>query len=64
MTLDLKKHFTQYEALVQVVDGIFDRVKQEFPKEVFCREKCSDCCYAIFDMPLIEALYLKSKFLE
>jgi Fe-S-cluster containining protein len=64
MTLDLKKHFTQYEALVQVVDGIFDRVKQEFPKEVFCREKCSDCCYAIFDIPLIEALYLKSKFLE
>jgi Fe-S-cluster containining protein len=64
MALDLKKHFIQYEALVQVVDGIFDRVKQEFPKEVFCREKCSDCCYAIFDMPLIEALYLKSRFLE
>lgn len=64
MALDLKKHFVQYEALVQVVDGVFDRVKQEFPKEVFCREKCSDCCYAIFDMPLIEALYLKSRFLE
>ncbi len=31
---------------------------------MFCREKCSDCCYAIFDMPLIEALYLKSRFLE
>jgi Fe-S-cluster containining protein len=64
MALDLHKHFIQYEALVQVVDGIFDRVRQEYPKEVFCREKCSDCCYAIFDMPLIEALYLKSKFLE
>ncbi|MFN2435539.1 MAG: YkgJ family cysteine cluster protein [Desulfotignum sp.] len=64
MALDLNKHFAKYEALVQVVDGIFDRVKQEFPKEVFCREKCSDCCYAIFDMPLIEALYLKSRFLE
>ncbi len=64
MALDLKKHFIQYEALVQVVDGVFDRVKQEYPKEVFCREKCSDCCYAIFDMPLIEALYLKAKFLE
>lgn len=64
MALDLKKNFVQYEALVQVVDGVFDRVKQEFPKEVFCREKCSDCCYAIFDMPLIEALYLKFRFLE
>ena len=31
---------------------------------MFCREKCSDCCYAIFDLTLIEALYLKNKFLE
>lgn len=62
MALDLKEHFVKYEALVQVVDGVFDRVKKEFPKEVFCREKCSDCCYAIFDLTLIEALYLKDKF--
>ncbi|MDZ7664185.1 MAG: hypothetical protein U5K27_02460 [Desulfotignum sp.] len=38
MALDLQKHFIQYEGLVQVVDGIFDRVRQEYPKEVFCRE--------------------------
>lgn len=64
MALDLKKHFVKYEALVQVVDGVFEKVKKEYPEEVFCREKCSDCCYAIFDLTLIEALYLKSKFLE
>lgn len=64
MALDFKPHFAKYEALVQVVDGVFDRVKKEFPKEVFCREKCSDCCYAIFDMTLVEALYIKSRFLE
>lgn len=64
MALDLKKHFVQYEALVQVVDGVFDKVKEEYPKEVFCREKCSDCCYAIFDLTLIEALYVKDKFLQ
>ncbi|MBU2429930.1 MAG: YkgJ family cysteine cluster protein, partial [Proteobacteria bacterium] len=29
-----------------------------------CREKCSDCCYAIFDLTLIEALYLKDHFLK
>ncbi len=62
MTIDLTPYFTEYEGLVQVVDGIFDRVKKEFPKEVFCREKCSDCCYAIFDLTLVEALYLKEKF--
>jgi Fe-S-cluster containining protein len=64
MSLDLKTHFVKYEALVNIVDAVFDRVKKEYPKEVFCREKCSDCCYAIFDLTLIEALYLKHKFLE
>ncbi len=64
MALDLKEHFVKYEAVVQMADAVFERVKKEFPKEVFCREKCSDCCYAIFDLTLIEALYLKSKFLE
>ena len=62
--MDLKKHFVKYEALVQIADAVFERVKKEFPKEVFCREKCSDCCYAIFDLTLIEALYLNDKFLQ
>lgn len=64
MALDLEKHFVKYEALVHMVDQVFDRVKSEYPKEVFCREKCSDCCYAIFDLTLIEALYLNHKFKE
>ena len=62
--MDLKKHFVKYEALVQIADAVFERVKKEFPKEVFCREKCSDCCYAIFDLTLIEALYLNDKFIK
>lgn len=64
MAIDLEKHFVKYEAVVHMVDQVFDRVKQEYPKEVFCREKCSDCCYAIFDLTLIEALYLNHKFKE
>ncbi len=62
--MDLKLHFEKYEALVSTVDAIFKKVKAEYPKEVFCREKCSDCCYAIFDIPLIEAVYLNHKFNE
>ncbi|MDA3918402.1 MAG: YkgJ family cysteine cluster protein [Deltaproteobacteria bacterium] len=64
MALDLKEHFVKYEALVHMVDSVFERVKKEYPKEVFCRKKCSDCCYAIFDLTLIEALYLNDKFLK
>ncbi|MCP3939918.1 MAG: YkgJ family cysteine cluster protein [Desulfobacteraceae bacterium] len=62
--MNLKTHFVKYEALVHMIDAVFDRVKKEYPKEVFCREKCSDCCYAIFDLTLIESLYLNNKFLE
>jgi len=64
MALNLREHFVKYEALVQMVDAVFERVKKDFPKEVFCREKCSDCCYAIFDLTLIEALYLNDRFLN
>jgi Fe-S-cluster containining protein len=64
MALDLREHFVKYEAVVQMVDAVFERVKKDYPKEVFCREKCSDCCYAIFDMTLIEALYLNDQFLK
>jgi len=62
--MDLDKHFVKYEAVVNMVDQVFDRVKKEYPKEVFCREKCSDCCYAIFDLTLIETLYMNHKFNE
>lgn len=62
MPMDLTKHFAKYEAVVSIVDGIFNQVKSQYPKEVFCREKCSDCCYAIFDLTIIEALYLKHQF--
>jgi len=64
MVPDLKEHFVKYRATVAMIDKIFERVKNEFPKEVFCREKCSDCCYAIFDVTIIEALYINHKFKE
>lgn len=64
MVPDLKEHFVKYKAIVTMIDKIFERVKNEFPKEVFCREKCSDCCYAIFDVTIIEALYINHKFKE
>ena len=64
MALDLKEHFVKYEAIVSMIDKIFERVKNEYPKEVFCREKCSDCCYALFDVTIIEALYINHKFKE
>lgn len=62
MTIDFSEHFKKYEDLVRTVDTIFNQVKEQYPKEVFCRKKCSDCCYAIFDLTIIEAIYINHQF--
>lgn len=62
MEFDFTPYFTRYEMLVSVVDGVFDRVKAEYPDCVTCSRGCSDCCHALFDLTLIEALYINHKF--
>jgi Fe-S-cluster containining protein len=64
MSLNLKEYFVKYEGVVEMVDGIFEKMKTDYPKEVFCRERCCDCCYALFDITMIEAAYLNHKFRE
>jgi len=60
--MDFGSFFKQYEALVQQADAVFARVKQEHGECVRCQEGCADCCHALFDLTLVEALYIKSKF--
>ncbi len=62
--MDFSMFFKQYEALVQQADALFGRVRQEYGPCVRCQEGCSDCCHALFDLTLVEALYIKAKFDE
>lgn len=62
--MDLTQFFEAYEALVKQTDAAFDKVKEQFPEGVVCKVGCSDCCHALFDLTLIEALYIKAKFDE
>ncbi len=64
MSVDLTSYFNKYEALVAQADGVFDRVKNAHADCVKCEEKCADCCFALFDLTLIEALYIHHKFNE
>lgn len=64
MELNLTPYFEKYEALVGKADVAFERVKDAYAECVECKEKCADCCYALFDLTLIEALYLNHKFNE
>ncbi|MFZ0131009.1 MAG: YkgJ family cysteine cluster protein [Desulfobacterales bacterium] len=64
MDFDLTPYLRRYEALVQLADQAFQRVSSEYPANVKCRSGCADCCHALFDLTLIEALYINQKFNE
>lgn len=59
--MNFNPYFEQYLALVEQVDAAFEQVKQAYPDCVRCKERCADCCHALFDITLIEALYIHSE---
>lgn len=62
MSLDFSPFFLKYEQLLADVDKVFETVKEQHADCVTCATGCSDCCHAVFDLPLIEALYLNHHF--
>ncbi len=62
--IDLSPYFAKYEQLMQGVDKIFHRMSNDYPGEVKCSNGCTDCCFALFDLTLVEALYLNRQFQE
>ena len=64
MDFDFTPYFKKYEALVSKSDEAFERVRKAYAECVKCEEKCADCCYALFDLTLVEALYINYKFNE
>ena len=61
---ELTPVFTAYEALVAEADAVFARVGEMHPDCVTCKPGCSDCCHAMFDLSLVEAMYLNARFIE
>ncbi len=64
MTTDLAALFEKYEAFVKQLDGVFEGVRKKHPDCVNCDLGCSDCCHALFDLYMIEAIYINRRFLE
>lgn len=62
MDFDFTTYFNEYEALRTTTDAVFKKVCGAYPEEVNCRPGCDDCCYAIFDLTFIEALYINHQF--
>ena len=59
---ELTPVFTAYEALVAEADAVFARVGEMHPDCVTCKPGCSDCCHAMFDLSLVEAMYINKAF--
>jgi Fe-S-cluster containining protein len=64
MNFDFTPYFKKYEELAAKTDDAFEKVRTAYAECVKCEEKCADCCYALFDLTLIEALYINYKFNE
>jgi Fe-S-cluster containining protein len=62
MDMDFTEFFERYEAIVREVDKAFQAVAEQYPEAVKCELGCSDCCYAMFDLSLVEAMYLNHHF--
>lgn len=61
---DLTPFFLRYEQHAREADALFERIRAKHPDLVVCREQCSSCCHAVFDLSLVEAMYLNAKFFE
>lgn len=64
MVINFEPFFNKYEELVKAADDVFERVSQKHSDCVKCKIECADCCHAIFDLTLIEAMYINHKFTE
>ena len=62
MLSSLNPIFTRYEHLCVEADTLFEQVRHLHPDCVTCSLGCSGCCHAMFDLSLVEALYLNQKF--
>lgn len=60
--MDFEPYFDKYKALVDRADAVFKKVQEEYNECVACKVGCSDCCHALFDLTLIEAMFIKSRF--
>ena len=64
MDFDFTPYFEKYEELVKAADEAFARVKRDHADCVKCEVGCAECCHALFDLTLVEALYINHKFKE
>lgn len=64
MDLKIKEFFIKYEAVVEMAENAFEKVRASHSDCIKCKIHCADCCHALFDLTLIEAIYINHKVKE
>ena len=64
MELNFNPFFDRYKAVVNQADQVFSNVQVAHPDCVKCKVGCADCCHALFDVSLVEAIYISQTFRE
>lgn len=62
MIPDLSPIFQEYRQLRQQTDALFAHVHKNHAQCVKCAPGCSDCCHALFDLSLVEAMHINLAF--
>lgn len=60
--LDFTDTFKKYEALVAGVEKSVKQIQESHPEGWRCSKQCSDCCQAVFDLSLVESVYINYRF--
>jgi len=56
--------FKELHELYQLVEETVALLRSRFPQEIACKPGCADCCSAVFDVSLIEAVNIAHHFKE
>ena len=56
--------FKKYEALVKGIDHSIKQLQSVHADCFRCTEQCADCCQAVFDLSLIESVYINYHFYD
>ena len=61
---NILKSLREFQDLLAAADKAFAEVQNRHEKEVRCGKGCDDCCHAVFDVSMVEAVKLLQHFRE
>lgn len=51
-----------YKEFISKIDQLTEEIKQEYSNEINCKESCCACCNNIFNVSIVEGIYLQEGF--